>query len=242
VIRFFDRLGYSERRGPGVMGFLVARERHIDEFLLSCLQKGLDQLVILGAGYDSRAYRIPQLQSGVKVFEVDQPATQQVKLNQLRRILDALPAHVTFVPVDFNTQSLADRLAQVGYDERLVTLFIWQGVTPYLTPSAVDDTLAFIAHHSAPRSAVIFDYMYTSLLDGSQKHGEVRKMQRDPILRSELLAFGIPEGTITSFLSQRGFTEIRDADHAELHRLYFHGPNRARKVAHGYAIVSARVA
>ncbi len=76
-VKFFDRLGYSERRGPGVMGFLTVRERHIDEYLKSCLANGVQQVVILGAGYDARAYRFEEFRRGVKVFEGDHPATQQ---------------------------------------------------------------------------------------------------------------------------------------------------------------------
>src|SRR3990172_7076105 len=85
-VRFFDRIGYSEIKGPGVMGFLTVRERHIDEYLKACLADGLEQLVILGAGYDARAYRFEELKRGVKVFEVDHPASQATKLEKLKQI------------------------------------------------------------------------------------------------------------------------------------------------------------
>ena len=166
VFRFFVSIGYAERRGPGTMGFLVARERYIDDYLQACLDEGLEQLVILGAGYDSRAYRFDQLKNG-RVFEVDHPATQLAKIAKLERILGTLPAYVVFVPIDFETQTLERRLAESGYDNHKKTLFIWQGVTQYLTPEAVDSTLAFVANHSGQGSSIIFDYMYTSLLDGT---------------------------------------------------------------------------
>ncbi len=241
LVRAFDKLGYGERRGPGVMGFLVARERHIDEYLKACLAEGIEQLVILGAGYDARAYRFDALRSGVKVFEVDHPATQQAKLARLKQVFGATPDHVVYVGIDFNTQALGQRLAESGYKEGLKTLFIWQGVTPCLTPEAVDNTLSFVAGHSGPGSSITFDYMYTALIDGSVKRGEVTKMQRDRWLRREALMFGIPEGTIETFLDQRSLTQVRDANHAVLHEAYFTGPNRGRQVAYGYAIVSATV-
>lgn len=242
LVRFFERLGYGERRGPGVMGFLAARERHIDEFLRAQLAAGLDQLVILGAGFDARAYRFrDQLAGRVRVFEVDHPATQGTKLKKLARIFGRVPDHVTYVPVDFNTQTLAGRLAECGYTEALRTLFIWQGVTPYLTPAAVDDTLAFIAGHAAPGSAVIFDYMHTALLDGTVKHGEVAKMRQDRWMTGEALVFGLPAGQVTAFLEQRGFGQIHDAGAQFLHAAYFTGPSAARTVADGYGIVSAFV-
>ncbi len=240
-VRFFDRLGYSERKGPGVMGFLTVRERHIDEYLKTCLAGGVQQVVILGAGYDSRAYRFDEFQHSVTVFEVDHPATQQVKLKRLQKVFGEVPAHVTYVSIDFNTQTLEQRLRECGYDEHAKTLFIWQGVTQYLTPESVNSTLAFVTRHSAPGSSIIFDYMYTALLDGTVKHGEVSRMRRNRWLSNEMLAFGIPAGTITSFLEQRGFTQVHDANFKCLHDTYFTGINAKRTVADGYAIVSAVV-
>jgi methyltransferase (TIGR00027 family) len=248
LVRFFDRIGYGDLRGPGVMGFLAARERHIDEHLTAWLKEsppdgGERQLVILGAGFDARAYRFQaDLIDEVKVFEVDHPATQNAKKEKLNRVLGSLPEHVVYVPIDFNTQALADRLHECGYSDHLTTLFIWQGVTQYLTPAAVDSTLAFVVHHSAPGSSIIFDYMYTSLLDGTVKHGEVSKLQRERWMSGESLSFGIPEGTIEGFLEPRGFTRVQNASCTALHAAYFQGPNQGRKVADGYAIVSARTA
>lgn len=241
LVRFFDRIGYSEIKGPGVMGFLTVRERHIDEHLKACLADGLEQLVILGAGYDARAYRFDELKNGVRVFEVDHPASQADKLSKLKQVFGSQPAHVVYVPVDFNTQSLGQRLAESGYDESLKTLFIWQGVTQYLTPQAVDDTLAFIAEHAGPGSSVIFDYMYPTLLDGTIKRGEVSNMRNKGWVSGEMMTFGIPEGQITEFLEQRGFTKVLDADHKYLHNTYFTGENAKRSVAYGYAIASAVV-
>ena len=238
-VRFFDRIGYSEIKGPGVMGFLTVRERHIDEYLKTCLGDGLEQLVILGAGLDARAYRFDELKNGVRIFEVDHPASQATKLEKLKQVFGSQPAHVTYVGIDFNIQRLDERLFESGYDEHLKTLFIWQGVTQYLTPEAVDSTLAFIAGHSGSGSAVIFDYMYPTLLDGTVKRGEVSNMRGKRWVSGEMMTFGIPEGKITEFLEQRGFTQIQDADAKYLHDTYFTGEKANRTVAYGYAIASA---
>ena len=240
VFRFFVSSGYAERRGPGTMGFLVARERYIDDYLQAVLDDGLEQLVILGAGYDSRAYRFERLK-GCKVFEVDHPATQRAKIIKLKKILETLPAHVVFVPIDFETQTLQERLVECGYDEHKKTLFIWQGVTQYLTPEAVDSTLAFVAHHASRGSSIIFDYMHTSLLDGTVKRGEVNSMRHYRHLTGEGFKFGIPEGTIEAFMQQRGFCRVTNATHEDFKRAYFTGINQNRAVAAGYAIVSATV-
>jgi methyltransferase (TIGR00027 family) len=246
-VRLFDRLGYSEWKGPGVMGFLVARDRYIDDFLLAGLDAGLEQLVILGAGLDARAYRFESLLDGIKVFEVDHPASQEVKLRKLARIFGAVPAHVTYVPVDFDEETLEQGLLNKGYDERLKTFFIWQGVTQYLTPQGVDNTLSFVAAHSGPGSTIIFDYMYAALLQqttegGPRRYGEVSNMRRYRWMTGENLAFGIPEGQVESLLEQRGFDAVQNVDHVALHDLYFSGANAKRSVAYGYAIATATVA
>jgi methyltransferase (TIGR00027 family) len=239
-VKFFAVLGYADWRGPGVWQFLTARERYIDDYLEACLGEGLEQLVILGAGYDARAYRFEALKARVKVFEVDHPATQAVKLKKVAAIFGTPPAYVTYVSVDFDRESLADRLLECGYDERRRTLFIWQGVTQYLTPAAVDDTLAFVAGHSGPGSSIIFDYMDPTLLRRAARHGEVSSMRRYRGLTGEGLAFGIPVDAIESFLEERGFTQVKNADHVALEKAYYSG-SRPRKVADGYAIATAVV-
>jgi methyltransferase (TIGR00027 family) len=240
MVKFFAQLGYADWKGPGVWEFLVARERYIDDCLDPFLSEGLAQLVILGAGYDARAYRFQALKTGVKVFEVDHPATQAVKLRKLAAIFGARPAHVTYVPIDFDQQSLAERLFASGYDELCKTLFIWQGVTQYLTAQAVDVTLAFVAQHSGPGSSIIFDYMDATLLHGAPRHGEISNMRRYRRMSGEGLVFGIPIKAIESFLEERGFTQVKNADHIALERAYYSG-SRPRKVADGYAIASAVV-
>ena len=250
-MRFFIDTGYAEATGKGVMGFLVARCRYMDDTLQQCLEDGLQQLVILGAGYDSRAYRFEQLSQPVprdqdrarevRVFEVDHPATQQVKIYKVRRALGELPAHVTYVGVDFNTQTLEKRLPECGYDEQLKTLFIWEGVVMYLSAEAIESTLSFIVHHSGPGSQVVLDYVYTALLDGTVRHGEVSRMRRVRRFSGEGLTFGIPEGTVQDFLERRGFTLVRDVTSEDLHQRYFTGPNTSRKVAWGYGIAQAEV-
>lgn len=239
--RFFMKIGYAERRGPGVQGFLVARTRYIDDHVQSCLHDSIRQLVILGAGYDTRAYRIKGLRERVKVFEVDHPATQQVKIARLKKALGALPSHVVYVPIDFDRETLDGRLAQSGYDPKLKTLFIWEGVAYYLSPDAVDRTLSFVAHSSGPDSSIIFDYTYRSVIEGTIRRGEVRSMRRSRPFTGEALIFGIPEGGIEEFLRARGFDLVENVTGEDLKRMYFTGANARRQVAPVYAIAIAAV-
>jgi methyltransferase (TIGR00027 family) len=239
--KFWVVTGYSERKGPGAIGFLVARARYMDDYLQSCIDDGLEQLVILGAGYDSRAYRFEGLKGRVKVFEVDHPATQQVKIAKLEQIFGQLPDHVVYVPIDFTLESLEERLYASGYDRQLKTLFIWEGVTEYLTAEAVDGTLAFIAQNSGPGSSIIFDYVYAAVIEGTWKRGEATSVQRYRNITGEGWNFGIERGAVEEFLSRRGFAHVQDADGEFLKNAYFTGINQQRTVAPVYAIVHATV-
>ncbi len=242
-MKLFITTGYAEMRGTGIIGFIAARCRYMDDVLAETLDQGLQQLVILGAGFDSRAYRFDRLREGVKVFEVDHPATQQDKVKQLARILtpDQL-RHVNFVPIDFNREALDTRLEACGYSEQLKTLFIWEGVTMYLEAAAVDSTLSFVVHHSAPGSAIVFDYIYKGVVEGRIKgHSEVSSMRRYRGVSNEVLRFGIEEGQVEPFLRARGFSQARNITAAELHERYFTGKNAKRKVNAGYAIATAIV-
>ncbi|MBN1439274.1 MAG: SAM-dependent methyltransferase [Anaerolineales bacterium] len=232
--------GYGERKGPGVIGFLVVRCRYMDDCLKESIASGVRQAVILGAGLDSRAYRIAEAKQGVRVFEVDQPATQALKIGKVKRGLGALPPHVAYVPVDFNAEDL-EKLISAGYDPGRKTFFIWEGVTHYLTPAAVGRTLAFVAGQSAPGSAIVFDYMDPSALRAEQKRGEVVRMQRTSRFTGEGLKFGIEPGEIEPFLKARGFGRIANMTAGDLHRKYFTGANRIRTVAPIYAIARATV-
>ncbi len=233
--------GYAERRAPGVLGYLAARTRYIDDYLQTCLNEGgLAQLVILGAGLDSRAYRFEGLMGRVKVFEVDHPTTQQDKVKRVKKILGQLPEHVTYVPIDFIEETLR-KLFDFGYDKQRQTLFIWEGVTPYLAPEAVDDTLKFVWKNSGQGSSIIFDYVYAAALTTAHKRGEIARMQRYSQFTGEGLVFGIEEGKVEAFLSRRGFIHIKNATGADLERAYFTGVNQNRPVAPVYAIVHATV-
>lgn len=241
ILGLVIKTGIAERKAPGAMAFHVARARYIDDYLLYCIREGLQQLVILGAGFDSRAYRFSPLDGPVKVFEVDHPATQKVKLERLRKIYGKRPANVTYVPVDFDHGSLANGLYCRGYDNKLKTLFIWEGVTFYLTAQAVDDTLSFITKNSSPGSSVIFDYTYTSVINGTYYRPEVGSMMRSSKYTGEGLVFGVEEGQIGEFLDSRGFNRVVNVTGDDLQKMYFQGANAKRKVAPVYCIVHAAV-
>jgi methyltransferase (TIGR00027 family) len=232
--------GYGGWRAPGTIEYILARTRYIDDYLRTCLDNGIDQLVILGAGLDSRAYRFEQLIGHVEVFEVDQEPTQQEKRRRLESIFGALPDHVSFVPIDFNAETL-EKLYDYGYQKDQQTLFIWEGVTYYLTSEAVDSTLGFVVKNSREASSIIFDYVYASALTATRKRGEIARMQRYQRFTGEGLTFGIEEGKVEQFLSSRGYIQIENLTSEDLKKAYFTGINRNRPIAPVYAIVHATV-
>jgi len=206
-----------------------------------CLEVGFEQVVVLGAGFDSRAYRFEKLKTQTRVFEVDHPATQRAKQDKLKDIFGCLPEHVVYVPIDFTTDSLEERLLECGYDPRRKTLFVWEGVTYYITAEAVDRTLAFVANHSGPGSSLIFDYIYPAVVEGTCPRREAKLWRKTMIPRGEALLFGIEQGTIETFLAQRGFHKVTNVTHTFLKRDYLTGKNRRRKISPIFAIVHATI-
>jgi methyltransferase (TIGR00027 family) len=231
--------GLYERMAPGAAAFILLRERTIDDFLKEKLSEGLEQVVIRGAGYDPRAYRTPGVKK-TRLFEVDHPATQNRKLELLKKVIAPIPGFVTFVPVDFNSQEFGERLQNMGYDEHARTAFIWQGVTYFLTREGVDRTLAFIVGHSAPGSSVIFDYMYSEIFR-DESRSDIKALRRAARISGEAYLFGIERGQIDQFLHQRGFQDVQNFTLEDLKQKYFTGKNALRVVPTGYAVASAKV-
>ena len=228
--------GLSNLMGiEAMMNFAIARERHIGDIMQREAAGDARQIVILGAGFDTRAYRLPV--DGLPVFEVDHPVTQAQKRQALRGVVDPLPANVVFVPVDFDRDDLGQQLALAGYDAHKRTLFVWQGVTMYLTPQGIDHTLAFIAGHAAPGSLVVFDFMDSAALEG----GAMASLKFFTRALGEAMTFGIDAAQIGPFLERRGFTGVECIEGPMLARLYFTGSNAERPMATGVGIVSAVV-
>lgn len=172
------------------------------------------------------------------MFEVDHPATQQVKLDRLKKIFGRVPAHVTFVAIDFSSETL-DKLFASGFDKNKKSLIVWEGVAYYLSAQAVDATLSFVAQNTGVGSLIIFDYAYADALLGQNRRNEVKSMQRYRRFTGEALVFGIERGCIEEFLKRRGFDEVVNVDSDWFRQNYY---ANAKPVATSYAIVHASVA
>jgi len=151
---------FIDHRWPGPRLSGVVRTRVIDELAAGALQSGCTQLLLLGAGYDTRATRLPAA-AGIAVFEVDHPATQARK----REVLGALSDRVRYVPLDFEREGLPAALTDAGLDRAQRSCVIWEGVFSYLSAEAIDATLAALVSACAPGSVVILTYVYERALE-----------------------------------------------------------------------------
>lgn len=219
-----------ERLFPGLGNSIRARVRYFDDFVRAAVDEELRQLVILGAGYDTRAYRIEGLKEKVMVFEVDHPDTQSIKIEKIKEIFGSLPDHVIYVPVDFETDNFGERLAVRGYDRSLKTLFLLEGLIMYIPPEAVDETLSFIAKNSGKGSAILSDYYPESVVDGTCEPEAGKNIRNYTKQQGEPLQFGIREGMVEAFLVERGFSGVQNVTAEEYRKMYFHGINKDREV------------
>lgn len=230
---------FMDRRIPGSRTSGVARTCLIDELLRRALLDGARQVVILGAGFDCRAYRIPGIRSAT-LFEVDHPATQAVKLAKLRRLLSNLPEHVRFVPLDFDDQSLASALSASGFDPLSPTVFLWEGVTNYLTSKGVDSVLSYVCG-TAAGSLLIFTYVHRGALDGSGLFADAADLLLQVKQLGEPWTFGLDPDGLSEYLRARGLELEQDLSAREYRAHYYGSRGKHIKGYQFYHVAAARV-
>lgn len=234
-------LQYFSTMGPGSNMYyaVTARTKYIDDHLMRFLDEGGKQLVVLGAGFDARPYRFEEQLSGVRVFEVDFPATQQVKIRRLERAYGNPSENVTYVSIDFEREDLSKRLGESGYDPAEKTYFIWEGVTMYLTPKAVDDTLAFVAEHSPPGSSIVFTYSRKSKSAGRLLEGVGGWEHKFLYVLGEPQIFGIEENNLEGFLLDRGFNLLEGLSGEQLIDKYINNRRYKSRASRGAIALAA---
>jgi len=210
---------------PGVHNGVTSRVRYMDDCVARCLEKGMEQMVIIGAGYDTRAYRFNGLAEKVKVFELDHPATQKVKKEKIKEIFSSPPGHVTHIPIHLDKDQISGKLLENGYNRSQKTLFIMEGLLMYLPPPYVDTILNFIKTTSGPGSWITFDYLPPSMIDGTIKVKEGKNMIKGVKKWGEPFRFGLKHEDSKSFLSSRGFCNIHTVNAPDLKTSYFGGRN-----------------
>ena len=211
----------------GIYEYVLARTKLFDEVFGGAIDEAFPQIVILGAGFDTRAWRFEWRNRGTRVFELDAPVTQQMKRELLNKKGVASPGEVTFVPIDFEEEDIAETLGGAGYRPDLKSLFLWEGVTMYLSRQAVDGTLEFIREDAAAGSRIIFDYVLASVLRRENRlYGEAA-IRKTVFRGGEKWIFGVEEGAVESFLNENGFGLITHYTPDELQKKYLTAANGA---------------
>ena len=210
---------------PGIHAYVLARTKVMDAAFYGALEKTIPQIVLLGAGFDTRAMRFSDRNQGTKIFELDAPITQQAKIEVLKRKQISISKELAFVPINFDREEISDVLADAGYQNTQRTLFLWEGVTMYLSAQAVDKTLAFIRSNSAAGSKVVFDYIFAGVLRKENRYfGE--QDAYDTVARAgEGWTFGLEEGEIETFLAERGFKLSAHYTSSDLEKLFLMKPD-----------------
>lgn len=235
VRRLLER--YIDGRFPGgPRASAVARTRLIDELVD---EVGAGQVVLLGAGYDSRAYRLPGMRAA-RVFEVDHPATQATKRRAVgARVEPGRRAHVRFVAVDLLRDDLGAALHGAGFNGAERTVVIWEGVTNYLTVEAVDTTLRKLADLATSGSSIVFTYVDRAALDGT---GDFRGVWQEAVKKhGEPWTFGFDPATLPGYLAERNLTLQQDLSARDAADRYLVPLGRHEPAAPFYRIARAEV-
>ena len=202
--------------------FIAVRTRFAEDALAAAIARGLRQMVVLGAGLDTYAYRTAN--QTVRVFEVDHPATQAWKRERLAVAAIDVPASLTFAPIDFERETLAEGLAAAGFDRTAETFFTWLGVVPYLTPQAFWSTIRFTVGQTGG-AHVVFDYSNPpESLSPEMREEHERRAARVAELGEAFLNF-FDTSELHAGLRAAGLTEIEDLGPREIVARYFPGRN-----------------
>ena len=205
---------------PGAYEFMIARTAFFDRIFAQALTANLEQVVLLGAGYDSRPYRFKELIQATRIFEVDALPTQQRKQACLQQAGISISPHISFVPINFETDSLQEVLLAADLRRESRTLFIWEGVSYYLSGAAVDNVLACVRSLSPAGSSIGFDYAVVSAeVFNDAGVQELRKLMRSRHA-DKPTRFGFRAGTIDAFLNERGFQVIEHLTAADMNERY----------------------
>jgi methyltransferase (TIGR00027 family) len=218
--------------------FTAARSRIAEDALAGAVERGVRQVVILGAGLDTLALRSQQVAPGIRIYEVDHPATQAWKRERLAEAKLAIPRGLIFVAVDFERDDLGERLASAGFERDSPGFFIWLGVVPYLTEEAIGRTLEYLA--TIPNSEVVFDYMEPPQAFGEEMRELVAKRTEELEKMNERWASRFEPAGMAAMLGAHGFSEVEDVDFEEVRSRFGGGVQGLAQGQAGLHVVHAR--
>ena len=223
-----------EMISPGSYGFIITRTCLFDKTLEEEIRLGIRQLVILGAGYDSRPFRFADQLKNIKIFELDFPGTQLHKRKRLARVVSKVPDNLVFIPIDFNKESFELSLLKRGFNPYVKTLFLWEGVSYYLPESVVKKVFSYVST-CASGSSIVFDYATKDFVNGDHTSYGGKQLSKWLKKINEPFLFGMNAGESRSFLHHCGLSLLADYSPADLEKLYLinkYGRDEAKTLGH----------
>jgi methyltransferase (TIGR00027 family) len=213
---------------PGALEFLTIRARLSDDIAAEMANNGLEQIALLGAGFDTMSLRIESALRDVAIFEVDHPATQEIKREVMGHI--GAPKNLRFVAVDFEKDDLVEELRRAGFAPGHHSLIVWMGVTYYLTAQAMTRALCQIHTLGGPGMRFVFDYMLKEVVNGATRNRNARGKARIAAKLGEPWLFGLDPAMVGDYLAAFNFKLLKDYDAEELHAKYC--PERATPMSY----------
>lgn len=226
----------SEKQVPGAWGGLLGRKRYADDQVLDALDSGIEQVVFLGAGLDTRAYRLVAPAGGTS-YEVDQPENIAYKRDRLGALYARMPDRVTLLTADFDTDVLTDVLTSNGFQLDRPAMFVWEAVTQYLSEAGVHRTLESLAR-AAPGSRLIFTYVLKDFVEGVNLYGS-ESMYRRFVVKQRIWHFGLRPDEVAGLLDRYGWGEREQVGAEEYAARYFEPVGRPMPVMAIERFVSA---
>lgn len=237
LFKLFSRIYFAK----GLYEYVITRTKYFDAVFTEALKHEFDQILIFGAGYDSRALRFSELNKGTSIFELDAPVTQKEKLKAYQSKKLVIPNNLVFIPIDFNREKLEDKIRQAGFTAGKQSLFLLEGITMYLSQNAIESTFRFISDVSGKGSMIVFDYIYGGVLRRENKYYGEKGMYKRVAKVGEEWTFALEENEAESFLSEYDFTVKDHRSSNELEDRYFRNSKGqiVGKVNGTHAIVTA---
>lgn len=231
------RNAFKKMSPPGAYEYVIARTKYIDSLVEESLVKGFNQIVIFGAGFDSRSIRFYKMNPEATFFELDAPITQRAKISGQQRLKIEVPENVVYIPIDFNQENFVDKLTQYQFKKNKKTLFILEGITMYLDEDAAIKTLTALKSISPSESLILFDFIYKSVLRRENIFYGEKAIYENVNKCNEAWRFGIEAKGINSFIKKLGLKTVKISSAEDLEQMYNFG-NHKINGTHCIALVS----
>ncbi len=227
-----------QNKAPGALSSGIARTKYIDELLEQTISDGVKQVIILGAGYDTRALRLNFLKN-ISIIEIDHPNTSNIKIKRLKNTIDNLPANVKYYQLDFKKQNLTDLANKHNLNLDIPTTIIWEGVTNYLNQEAVNKTFEFIQKFS-DKTYIIFTYIDKLVLKNPEAFQGTEKLFKNLKKNEEPYTFGIQPDKLSEYLNEFDLTLIENKSADEYRNKYLPERTNLNKGYEFYRVAYAK--